>query len=193
MDIQHLNIKLFAAQPEAINADDFIVIFNNWIQARANDELLIDVADYRHVHAGPGILLIGHEAHYSLDHAQKRWGLLYNRKAQVEGTTQAKLAQAVRAALSAARRLERENGVAFSGREIQVVINDRLVAPNTPQTLAALEPDLRAFFDRAYGEVAYSLDHAPDPRERFTVTVRASAEVSLQTLLENLAVEAVNA
>ena len=67
------------------------------------EELLIDVADYLHVHNGPGIMLIGHEADYSLDNRAGRLGLLYNRKEQLDGTTQEKLAQAARAALTAAQ------------------------------------------------------------------------------------------
>ena len=107
----------------------------------ALEELLIDVADYLHVHHGPGIMLIGHEADYSLDNRAGRLGLLYNRKEQMEGTTQEKLAQAVRAALTAAQMLEKENGLKFNGQEVQVIINDRLLVPNTAETFAALEPD----------------------------------------------------
>ena len=60
-------------------------------------------------------MLIGHEADYSLDNRAGRLGLLYNRKEQLEGTTQEKLAQAVRAALTAAQILEKENGLKFNG------------------------------------------------------------------------------
>ena len=88
MNVQHINLKLFIANPEAVKLEEFGAVFNNWIQRRVTLELLIDVADYLHVHNGPGILLIGHEADYSLDNRAGRLGLLYNRKAQLDGSVQ---------------------------------------------------------------------------------------------------------
>lgn len=193
MDIQHLNIKLFLDDSKAVNVADFIGIFNGWIQTQAAEELLIDVADYAHVPAGPGVLLIGHEANYSLDNTGNRPGLLYNRKARVEGSLQARLTQAARAAISAARRLETEHGFTFNGQALQLFINDRLLASNTSETLAALTPELHPFFSRLYASADYALDWVSDPRERFTVNVTTTATVDLATLLHNLESEAIHA
>src|SRR5512134_3643410 len=124
MNIQHINLKFFIENPEEVKLAEFAGIFNSWIQRRAMPELLIDVADYLHVHHGPGILLIGHEADYSLDNQAGRLGLLYNRKAPLEGSLPEKLAQAAQAALTAARLLEKENGLKFKGQEAQVIVND---------------------------------------------------------------------
>src|SRR5215216_6158792 len=147
MNVQHINVKFFVENPETVSLADYATVFNSWIQKHALEELLIDVADYLHVHNGPGIMLIGHEADYSLDNRAGRLGLLYNRKAQLEGTTQQKLAQATRAALTAAQILEKENGLKFNGSEVQVIVNDRLLVPNTAKSFEALEPDLKEFFD----------------------------------------------
>jgi len=103
MNVQHINVKFYLEHPETVNLANFGAVFNSWIQQQRLDELLIDVADYLHVHNGPGLMLIGHEADYSLDNRAGRLGLLYNRKAQLDGNTQEKLAQAVRAALAAAQ------------------------------------------------------------------------------------------
>ena len=65
MNIDHVNVKVFAKAPVDLAAA--IPVFHRWIQEGACEELLIDVADYRHVPAGPGVVLIGHEANYSLD------------------------------------------------------------------------------------------------------------------------------
>ena len=189
MNVQHINIKFFIENPEALNLADYAAVFNSWIQGRRLEELLIDVADYLHVHNGPGLLLIGHEADYSLDNRAGRLGLLYNRKAQLEGTLQEKLAQAARAALTAMQILQKENGVKFNMQEVQLIINDRLLVPNTSQMFAAIEPDLRVFFNRLYGGTEFSLAHHNDPRERFTVNVKAASTVDVETLLKNLAVE----
>lgn len=190
MNLQHINIKFFIENPEEVKLEEYSEVFNNWIQRRVTAELLIDVADYLHVHNGPGLVLIGHEADYSLDNRAGRLGLLYNRKAQLNGSIQEKLTQAAQAALTAARLLEKENGVKFHGQEVQVLINDRLLAPNTAETFAALEPDLRTFFDRLYNGTEYSLTYQnADPRERFTVDVKAGARFDVETLLKTLSAE----
>jgi hypothetical protein len=193
MNLQHINIKLFIENPETVELGDFAAVFNSWIQKRLLEELLIDVADYLHVHHGPGIMLIGHEADYSLDNRAGRLGLLYNRKAQLDGTTQEKLAQAARATLIAAQILEEENGLKFNTQEVQVIVNDRLLVPNTAETFASLEPDVKAFFDRLYDGAEYELTHNADPRERFTVNIRTESTFDVGTLLKNLSVEVAHA
>ena len=193
MNIQHINIKFYLENPETVNLADYATVFNTWIQKQRLEELLVDVADYLHVHHGPGIMLIGHEADYSLDNRAGRLGLLYNRKEQIEGSTQEKLAQAARAALNAAQILEKENGLKFNGQEVQIVINDRLLVSNTAETLAALEADFKAFFSQLYSGAEYTLAHNDDPRERFTINVQASANFDVETLLKNLAVETAHA
>lgn len=193
MNVQHINVKFYVEQPETVNLADFSAVFNSWIQQQRLDELLIDVADYLHVNNGPGIMLIGHEADYSLDNRAGRLGLLYNRKAQLDGTTSEKFAQAVRAALTAAQILEKENGLKFNGSELQMIVNDRLLVPNTAESFNALESHLKAFFGTLYAEANYLLTHNADPRERFTVDAKTASSFEVDTLLKNLSVEAVHA
>lgn len=192
MNIQHINIKFYLENPETINLADYTAVFNTWIQNQRLEELLIDVADYLHVHHGPGIMLIGHEADYSLDNRAGRLGLLYNRKAQLDGTTQEKLAQAVRAVLTVAQILEKENGLTFNSREVEVIVNDRLLVPNTAETFKALEPDLRAFFSRLYDDAEYTLSHNAEPRERFTINLTTASNPGVGSLLKNVSGEAIH-
>jgi hypothetical protein len=193
MNIQHVNVKFYLENPETVNLAEYAAIFNTWIQTQRLEELLIDVADYLHVHNGPGIMLIGHEADYSLDNRAGRLGLLYNRKAQLEGTTEEKLAQAARAALIAAQILEKENGLKFNGSEVQIMINDRLLVPNTAATFATLESELQTFFEKLFGGAEYTLAHQDNPRERFTVNVKVASRFDVDTLLKNLAGEVAHA
>jgi len=193
MNVQHINVKFFIENAEAVNLADYAAVFNSWIQKHTLQELLVDVADYLHVHNGPGIMLIGHEADYSLDQRAGRLGLLYNRKEQLPGTTQEKLAQAIRAALNAAQLLEKENSLKFNGSEAQLMVNDRLLVPNTAKSFEALEPDLKEFFDTLYNGHDYSLTHQADPRERFTVNIKTESQFDLGTLLKNLALETAHA
>ncbi len=52
-----------------------IEIFHSWITRRALDEVLVDVADYRHVPQGPGIVLVGLESNYNLSNPRGRFQL----------------------------------------------------------------------------------------------------------------------
>jgi len=193
MNIQHLNIKFYLDNPESVNLVEYGAVFNTWIQKQRLEELLIDVADYLHVYHGPGILLIGYEADYSLDNRGGRLGLLYNRKEQMDGTSQEKLAQAARAALTAAQILEKEKNLKFNGSEVQLTVNDRLLVPNSPESFSALESDLNVFFNRLYEGTENKLTHQPDPRERFTVDVKTEARFDVDTLLKNPSVEVAHA
>src|SRR5579871_1090501 len=143
--MQHVNIKIFADRAD-IRIGDAVAIFHQWIQDSVVPELLVDVADYKHVPDGPGVLLIGHEANYSLDQTDGRLGLLYNRKAAVEGDAQVTLRQAFASAQSAARRLEAAQPFAgklhFDDGDVEVLVNDRLLAPNTDATWDALRPEI---------------------------------------------------
>jgi hypothetical protein len=193
MNIQHINIKFYLENPETVKLADFGAVFNTWIQQQRLEELLIDVADYLHVHNGPGIMLIGHEADYSIDNRAGRLGLLYNRKEQLDGTTEDKLAQAARAALFAAQILEQQKGLKFNGSEVHVIVNDRLLVPNTSETFEAIEPEFKAFFKKLFGDAEFTLAHHSDSRERFTVNVSTQSKFDVDTLLKNLSVETAHA
>jgi hypothetical protein len=189
IELQHINVKLYLNNGDADLAA-VIPIFHGWIQEQLFDELLIDVADYRHVHQGPGLMLIGHEADYSLDQTDGVLGLRYNRKAPIPGTNLDRMIQATRAALVAAQRLEtdtRLNGkLRFNGQQIQLTINDRLLAPNDKVTRDAIEPDIRTFAARLFGDFGHSLSFDTDPRRLLSAIIRASSPSSAGDLLHTL-------
>ena len=81
---QRIKVKYFVQEPAAVDLPAFIPVFHHWIQEHRVEGLLIDVADYKHMQNGPGIVLIGHEADYALDLAGGRPGLIYDRKRQWE-------------------------------------------------------------------------------------------------------------
>ena len=60
MELQKLTVKVFTEKPDSVPLTDFITIFHSWIQA--SDGAYHDVADYSHMHAGPGIVLVANEA-----------------------------------------------------------------------------------------------------------------------------------
>lgn len=190
MELHKLGVKFFVQDPASVGFLEFIPIFHRWIQTRALDDLLIDVADYSHVHAGPGILLVAHEGNYGVDETGNRRGLLYYSKHPLEGDLAVRLTTVCRKTLQACRLLEREpeleGRIKFRGEKLQVFANDRLAAPNTDETFAAFEPALTEFLARLYPGEEYLLIRETDPKERFSVTVRASVPVEVGTLLERL-------
>jgi len=193
LDIQHVNVKLMVQNPEDADLEPLIPVFHRWIQDQECEELLLDVADYRHVPAGPGVVLIGHEANYSVDNADNRLGVRYNRKALLDGNLQDRLEQAVRAAIGACQRLEDDstlNGsIRFNRREMEMFINDRLLAPNSNRTREALEPEIRALCQRLFGGAEYFLGHGEsDPRKLFSVSISTEKAFKPNELLENLLV-----
>ncbi len=193
IELQHINVKLLLKDSEALNhghLDPVIPVFHSWIQRQVFDELLLDVADYRHVQGGPGVLLIGHEADYSIDNTDNRLGFRYNRKAPLDGNNQERLAQATLAALTACERSQgdtRLNGkLHFNGHDIEVFINDRLLAPNSETTREALNAEFRTFSERLFGGREYSLSFGNDHRRLLAVSLRSAQAVSVEELITNL-------
>ena len=172
MDLQKLGIKFFMTDPKAVPILDFIPVFQKWIQGQViADHLLVDVHNYSHIHNGPGILLVAHEGNFSIDLADGRTGLLYYRK-QPGG-------EAVKTALQACSLLESETAfggkVKFRKDELQIVANDRLLAPNDDKTFTELQPVLSAAIKGALGSTNLKLSRtSTDPKERLTVQVRLS-------------------
>src|SRR5689334_11575269 len=189
MELQHFNVKLFVDGSEDA-LDPLIPIFHQWIQQKVWDELLLDVADYRHVFAGPGVILIGHEANYSVDNTGNRPGVRYNRKASLEGSNQDRLRQATVAALKACRRFESDprlnSAFLFNGQEIEISINDRLLAPNNPETRETVQPDLGPLLQKLFAGGEYSLAYENSPRNLFSVSVKSSSAFTVEELLLNL-------
>jgi hypothetical protein len=168
--VQHINLKIFVEDEKAFVLSDAVVVFHRWIRESACPEMLIDVADYAHVAAGPGLLLIGHEANYSFDNRGNRLGLLYNRKAPLDGTFRSRLRQAHRAALDACERLEGEpefgGKLKFNRDEMEVFVNDRLLAPNREETWVALRAEIEEEF------AGYAIQRVGEPRDLFRVLAR---------------------
>ena len=132
--------QLFIESAAEVALDAFIPVFHRWIQTQWLDDVLIDVADYRHVPHGPGVVLIGHDAHYAMDQSDGRLGLLYSRRRETLPSrrhiqsVETRLQSVCQDALSACQQLETE--AVFQGKlrfrtdALQLRINDRLLAPN---------------------------------------------------------------
>lgn len=191
MNLQHVNIKLLVKSPEALDLEPLIPIFHRWIKEGVFEEIPLDIADYRHVPEGPGVVLIGHRANYSVDNTDGRLGVRYNRKAPLDGSNQDRLRQAAHAALLACQRLESEAALGgklrFNGQDIDIFFNDRILAPNQEKTRKAAEPEVHGLCRDLFGGTDYALCFNTDPRKLLTVSVRTSQLFEVADLLKNLA------
>ena len=187
MDAHKLQLKIFLDPASARTADveAFIKVFHRWIKERVLPELVIDVANYAHVPKGPGVVLIGHGSDYFLDQGEGRPGLLHNRK-RAGFAAGERLGDLARRTLHAAALLEREP--AFGGKlrfatgELLFRINDRLLAPNTPETFARIKPELEALAGALYG-TGFTLAPAGGPRDLFRVRITSASPPALAAML----------
>ncbi|HEY7928810.1 MAG TPA: hypothetical protein VID71_02285 [Steroidobacteraceae bacterium] len=191
MDLHKFGIKFFATPGKRFDILKLIPMYHRWIQHKALQDLLIDVADYSHVPAGPGVMLIAHEGNYALDETGHERGVLYYSKRRLDGELPERFARVAARALTAAQLMSEAEEVGgaltIDGNRLQFFANDRLAAPNTDAAYAELEPALKSLLERLYEGVPYTLTRELDPRERLSVRVHAAGEAPVQTLLERLA------
>jgi hypothetical protein len=185
MESSRLSFKLFIENPAGFKLEDVVPVFHSWIQTHAiSDHLLIDVADYAHVHDGPGIVLVSHEANYSLDTRGGQMGLTYQRKQPIAGDLAERLRTTFRATVEAAALLEAsfEGKVKFRTDQIEFRVCDRLAGPNTQNTFDTVRPAVQQVFPGA------ALEYQSSDQELFRIIVRPTSAQSLVTLLEQSAV-----
>jgi hypothetical protein len=179
-----------------VDLETFIPLFHRWIQDQRLPELLIDVADYRHVHHGPGVVLIAHDAHYVMDMAQGRPGLLYSRRRETYPSRQAlsnvtdRLRSVFHCALSACQELETDPALQgrlrFRGDELLLRLNDRLRAPNTAAAYHALRQHLEPFLTTLYPDQHVEVEHVSAPTSGLTVVIKVAHNPDVATLLARL-------
>lgn len=190
MDLHKFGIKFFTVDGERIDILKLIPMYHRWIQQKMLHDLLIDVADYSHVPAGPGVMLIAHEGNYALDETGQERGIVYYSKRHLSGDMPERFAQVARKALSAAQLMsadpELEGSVKVPGNRLQFFANDRLIAPNTDAAYEELEPAFRAFLERLYSGTSYRMSREKDPKERLSIRVECDSEMPLDTLLAKL-------
>jgi hypothetical protein len=196
LEAHEYSVKLYAADPADLEPRAFVPVFHQWIQTRRlEDELLIDVADYSHVHQGPGVLLIAHGAQYSLDQGGGRLGLLYSRKRRTTGDPELRVRAAFRSALRACRLLEEDASslgkLRFRTDEALFKIHNKLLAPNTPESFQSVKGDIERFLVGFYGGAGEIIvEPTGSPKEPFGARIRVSGAPDLETLLSRVEGEA---
>jgi hypothetical protein len=183
MNLQHVNVKIFVDDNSSTDLEAVIPIFHRWIAEDVMDQLLIDVADYRHVPMGPGVLLVGLEVDYSMDNTANQLGLRFNCKSEREGSNEDRFAYSLRCAAKACQELESEmDGLKFDRSRLQFSINDRALAPNTEETHRATHSELSDILGQLLGDQQIEFEYSQDARSLFGAIVRLSKPMELADL-----------
>lgn len=190
---QRISVKYFVNNPSVVDLPSFIPVFHRWIQEQAVEGVPIDVADYKHVHEGPGVILVGHAGDYAMDMGEGRPGLLYTHKRSTNGDSAAtplrdRLRLVFRTALRGCQLLEAEadlkGNITFQTDEALLTFADRLHAPNQPNTFAGLHDDIQVVVGELYAGLDVTLEVADDdPRQPFAVRIDAPGAPGLDTLI----------
>lgn len=189
MQSQKLQLKLFALPNPAFDVETIVPVFHRFIREHAFDELMIDVADYKHVKSGPGIVLIGDANDYYLDEGEGRPGLLFSRKrhgAGPDGRLREGFARALRACKLLEEAPELGGKLRFATNELLLRLPDRLHAPNDDASFADVSRELSALLEKLYGAGGFAIERgakAPAPLE---LRVRCTSAPALTSLLASL-------
>jgi hypothetical protein len=186
MQAQRIQVKLYASS--APEPDQLVPVFHGWIREKKLDELAIDVADYEHVHEGPGVVLVGHQFDYYWDLGEGRPGLVYTRKREAPAP-ETRLLDAVRRALVGCRLLEQDPslaGLAWKTDELLVKLPDRLRAPADEAGYAAFKAELEPVVSKLYAGAKVTIERVGEKRDVLGARVKASAGGSVAELLARI-------
>jgi hypothetical protein len=189
MQSEKLQIKFFAKSAAALELEAIVPVFHRFIREHAFDELMIDVADYKHVKNGPGVVLVGDANDYYLDEGEGRPGLLFSRKrhgAGPEGRLREGFARALRACKLLEEAPELGGKLTFATGEILVRLPDRLRAPNNDATFAQVSKELSPLLDKLYGSGGFALERGPVAPAPLELRVKGKSEPALAALLTAL-------
>lgn len=186
MDVERFCLKFFA-RDGAVDEACFIPIFHDWIRLKSLPGTLIDVADYRHVPDGPGIMLITHEINYAMEHGGGQFGLSAQCKLGLGDAHQERIVELVKRMARFGTLLEADSRLAgafsLEGGSFHYLANDRLRLPNTAEAFAAIQPDLAAAAAALYGDQPVTISRLEnDPRERLTAVVETAVTVPMASL-----------
>ena len=183
MDLQKFGIKLYLKTNGSFKPKDFIPVFHNWIQEKVvSDHLLIDVADYSHIPDGPGVMLIAHEGHFSLDQEKKKPGFMYMRRRDLTGNFKERFKQVLAIATQAANRLTK-NGISqeiyFSADSFRFIANDRRVAKNTSDNQRRYQAEVQKALADMYPQNKWEYEDVSNENERLAFTVNFNADINI--------------
>ena len=179
--LQKINIKLFLDAPTGFDSDFLLEVFGRW--RLETGEEIVDLADYAHVDDGPGCLLISHRWHFGIDFSGGKSGLYYSTRKGLSGGAYERFLQAFAGLIQKSRRLLAEKELPRSVKprcgELEIVLNDRIIAPNTDPVDAELRPALEKVLEKLYGRGGSRIEREKDPSRRLGYSIHSPSAGSM--------------
>lgn len=189
MKSEKLQIKYFAKPNAELELEASVPVFQRFIREHAFDELMIDVADYKHVKNGPGVVLVGDANDYYLDEGEGRVGLQFSRKRHgsgPEGRLREGFARTLKACSLLEAAPELSGKLSFVTSEIQLRLPDRLNAPNDDESFDELKQELSPLLEKLYGPGSFTFERGPAAPEPLSLRVKTTSAPTLAALLTAL-------
>tara|TARA_B100001250_G_scaffold117492_1_gene99743 strand:- start:8240 stop:8797 length:558 start_codon:yes stop_codon:yes gene_type:complete len=183
MELQKFGVKIFFDTDKDYSSKDFIPVFHNWIQNQLIDNhLLIDVADYSHMIDGPGVMLLAHEGHFSLDQENRKPGILYMRKTNLEGGFVDRFNQVLAIAVNAAKLLKTNNinkRVSVVNNTFRFIANDRLYAENILENQLAYKKEIQKALNIDHPNCKVGYQDTSSDNERLAFSIKIDDEINI--------------
>lgn len=180
MDLKKFELRTSCTEKPA-DLEEFIPVFHRWIQRQALPGLLIDVADYRHVAGGPGIVLIGHEGDYGICSKSPNELILYYReKGRSDAGGDSLLLRGFVRLVQAVRLI----GYPFATDRFILVLNDRAGFPPTADKFKELSWHLSQTLGRILNREPEIRLLTAEPRERLAVDICFPRRLAPRLLLK---------
>lgn len=181
---QRLAVR-FPLRSRIADLEPAIKVFHRCLQRGWLEGALLDVADYRHVPSGPGVLLVGHDVDLGLEHDQ----LVLTRKRSADDDVATQLTDLLRIAATAVEAFAYDGTLqvdADLGR-VEVTLLDRALAADLGDRAAevladALPPALVA----AWGTEPMVAAAATDDQREAPVAAAAADGITATAVLERL-------
>jgi rhodanese-related sulfurtransferase len=169
MNPRRLTVTFPATTPPA-SLDPAIEVFHRFIQRGLVEGLVIDVADYRHVPQGPGVLLIG----LDVDYGVSADGLTVTRKRSSEDPAGDQFRDAVRMGLGFLQSLDYDGGLdgEFDRSRVTVAVPDRSLDGDVAGDLIA---EIEPVTNEIWVAAKVTAVESDDPRRAASVGVEADA------------------
>ena len=178
------------SQREA-DLEPLIPIFHGWIQDQVSEELLLDVADYRHVPAGPGVMLIGLEGGLQRGQHRRPPGRSLQPQSgaggQQSGSIAAGGARGADGVVNVWKPIPGSAGnFALAARSSKYSSTTGCWLRTTRKRARRRTAEFQSFATKLFRRSDYSLAYNNEPRRLFGATLKASRSFSVRDLLKNL-------
>ncbi len=182
MNPSRLSVRLDAVD-EIRDLEPAIDVFHRFIQQGLVEGLILDVADYRHVQQGPGVLLVGHDIDYGISHT----GLTVTRKRSSGDDVGTQFSDLLRMGLGAVDAIAYDGAlkVSVSPYNLTVTAFDRRIPSD--ELAEELRAGVTPVVTKLYGtDAVVRIANGTDGRRAPSLEVSASGSEDVGNLLETL-------